>query len=42
MELYEIVKRGTIFHGNKEPGKMVSSKMTFPEYYGGTKVEVMC
>lgn len=32
MELYEIVGRGTIFQGNKEPGKIVSSKMEFLEH----------
>lgn len=30
MELCEIVGRHTIFHGNREPRKMVFSKMEFP------------
>lgn len=32
MELYEIVGRDIIFHENKEPGQIVSSKMKFPEH----------
>ena len=42
MELYGIVTRGTIGHKNKEPGKMGSSKMKFPQHEGGTKEEFMC